>query len=202
MTVQVVERTLFLRRANRTASARQGTMSMWTINAPSLEFCVQTPRGLLGPGDLLGSWAVLLHCSRPCVPGCGQCLDRFGQLGAKLADRGVQFVVALDEPDKELGSVLHRVSSEAPGPLVVGAWQAPAMATGTATTLFAVIDPRGFVRALTEVPNVAPLPEAVIMDGVDRALGRSPGSPAATPAAAKNEAYGCVGWYDYGDGVR
>jgi hypothetical protein len=198
MTVATHARTLLQGRAQCIAPVTQEGMNMWAINAPSPEFCVRTPQGLLGPGDLLGSWAVLLHCSRPCVPGCSVCIERFTQLGARLADRGLRLVVALDGPDSQLDSVLKRRPAQAPGSLVVGAWQAPVPAAGAATTLFAVIDPNGFVRALTEVPNVAPLAEAVLMDSVDRVLGRSPGDSSTAPAAATGDAYGCVGWYDYG----
>jgi len=171
---------------------------MWTINAPCPEFCVRTSHGLLGPGELLGSWAVLLHCSRPCVPGCSVCLERFRQLAVRLADRGLRLVVALDEPDEQLGALLLRTPTEARGPLVVGTWQGPPAQATAATTLLAVIDPSGLVRAVTQVPNVAPLPEAVLMDSVQRALGCSLADLPAAAAAARNETYGCVGWYDYG----
>jgi hypothetical protein len=173
-------------------------MNMWAINEPSPDFCVQTPAGLLGPADLLGSWAVLLHCSRPCVSGCSVCLERFRRLALKLVNRGLRLVVALDEPDGSPRPLLRPPSAEASGSLVVGTWQAPRSAAGAHTTLLAVIDPGGLVRAVTQVPNVDPLPEAVLLDGVARALGRSPGDLLTAPATARSEAYGCVGWYDYG----
>jgi hypothetical protein len=63
--------------------------------------------------------------------------------------------------------------------------------------MFTLIDPQGTVRAAIEMPNLAPLPEAVIRECVDRAL-QGGWSDSLRPGAHRSsDTYGCVGWFNY-----
>lgn len=168
---------------------------MWAVNAPCPEFRVRTPSGAVGRADFRGSWLALLHCTRPCTPGCGACLDRFRQLGGRLAERHCRLLVALDEPDAALRGLLGTTAAGAASPVVVGTWETPEPAQ-RASTLFAVIDPHGIVRELVRESNTTPLPESVLLDHVNRALGQPPIEwHGRIPSAATT--FGCVEWFDY-----
>jgi len=136
-----------------------------------------------------------LHCTRPCTPGCSKCLEGFAKLGGRLAERGCRLLVALDEPDAKLRSLLGQMPAAARPLVMVGTWETGEPAH-EATTLFAVIDPYGTVRELTRGPNVAPIPESEIIDHVNRALG-GPRIELHKPAASAANGYGCVEWFDY-----
>ena len=166
---------------------------MWATDTACPEFRVRTPAGVVGPATLRPAWLALLHCTRPCTPGCSACLAGFGRLGRSLFERGCRLLVALDEPDAQLRALLGRMPPDAGAPVLIGTWETAEPAHGP-TTLFAVIDPAGTVRALLTGTNATPLSEQTLLEQVDHALGRPPGTTArrAVPAA---DAFGCVAWF-------
>ena len=170
---------------------------MWAVNSPCPEFRVSTSAGVVGPGDFRGRWLALLHCTRPCAPGCAVCLERFGALGARLEQYNCRLVVALDEPDDGVRALLARPLADSQEAAVFGTWQVATPFEGAATTMFALIDPEGTVRAATEMPNLAPLPVAVIEECVDRVLQLGCPDLPGSGALRTNDTYGCVGWFNY-----
>jgi hypothetical protein len=167
---------------------------MWAIGSACPDFRVRTPAGPLDPAALHGTWVALLHCTRPCTPGCGVCLERFGHLGARLTVRGCRLLVALDEPDAPLRARLGQQVADRQASVTFGTWETHEP-PHRASTLFAVIDPDGIVRSLSDGPNATPLSERTILDAVDRALGRTLSPPRGTASPA--DRLGCVEWFDY-----
>jgi len=168
---------------------------MWVIGKACPEFRVRTPAGVVGPAELQPSWVALLHCTRPCTPGCRACLAGFGRLGGQLATRGCRLLVALDRPDAPLRELLAQLPADRQARVLIGTWETPAPAHAP-STLFAVIDPHRTVRGLLQGSNATPLPERTLLEQVDRARGRPP-APAAGRAGVADESLGCVDWFDY-----
>jgi hypothetical protein len=173
---------------------------MWAIGRRCPEFSVRTPAGVVGPADLRPAWLALLHCTRPCTPGCGGCLVGVRRLGRRLGQRGCRLLVALDRPDAELRALLARMPADRRAPVLVGSWETPEPRHAP-STLFAVIDPHGTLRAVLQQSNATPLPEGVLLEQVDRALGR-PSAAAASRAVPPAECFGCVDWFDYDSSDR
>ncbi len=171
---------------------------MWAIDAACPEFRVRTPAGVVGPGGLRPGWTALLHCTRPCTPGCSACVAGFDRLGRRLAERGCRLLVALDQPDAELRALLGQMPGDPRAQVLIGTWETPEPAHGPGT-LFAIIDPRGTVRALLHRSNATPLPEEALLGEVDRALGRPSAAPLARAVPAA-ETFGCVDWFEYDTG--
>jgi hypothetical protein len=168
---------------------------MWAIGTACPEFRVRTPAGVVGPAELGPAWIALLHCTRPCTPGCSRCLIGFGELGRRLAERGCRLLVALDQPDAELRALLGQMPADLQAPVLIGTWETPEPPHAP-STLFAVIDAHGIVRAMVRGSNVQPLPVAELLGQVDRALGRPSVAPAGRAVPA-NESFGCVDWFEY-----
>ena len=93
---------------------------MWAASTPCPEFWVRTPSGAFGPADFRGSWLALLHCTRSCTPGCSVCLDRFRQLNTHFAERRCRLLVAPDEPDAGLRSLLRETPAAGQPSVLVG----------------------------------------------------------------------------------
>jgi len=168
---------------------------MWALGSACPQFRIRTPAGVVGPAELKPAWVALVHCTRPCTPGCSACLGGFDRLGRRLSERGCRLVVALDEPDAQLRALLGRLPADARAPVLIGTWETPEP-QHTPTTLFAVIDPGGTVRASLQGSNAAPLPEQSLLDAVDHVLGRPPAARGRDAVAAA-DALGCVAWFDY-----
>lgn len=167
---------------------------VWMVGEAVPDFRIRTPARTLGPEQLRGEWLALLHCTRPCVPGCATCMQRFAALAATLAARECRLVVALDEPDAAIDGLMARQASDPAATWIVGRWDSPPAGPAEATR-FAVVDPRGVIRAVAESPNSGPIHGRMLLDLVDRAHGR-----AVAPRAAEahvDEAFGCVEWYEF-----
>lgn len=167
---------------------------MYTVGQPCPRFRVRTPAGLIGPADFRGEWLGLLHCTRPCPPGCAACMQRFDSLALRLRDRGCRLLVALDEPDAAMAALML-CRAEVPGSTwVLGRWEGAAEGPGSATR-FVVLDQHGTVKAVAETPASGPIRGQMLLDLVDRACGR----PAVTTSEELrgDATIGCVDWYDF-----
>jgi hypothetical protein len=167
---------------------------MYTVGSRCPEFHVRTASGLVGPEQFRGEWLGLLHCTRPCTPGCATCMQRFGSLALSLRERGCRLLVALDEPDAAIRSLIERRVDSPVSTWTLGKWEGPAAGPAGATR-FIVVDKAGAVRAVAETPSSGPIRGRMLVDLVDRACGRP--AKAAREDRRPDATIGCVEWYDF-----
>ena len=172
---------------------------MFRLGERCPEFRVRTAAGIVGPADFRGEWLGILHCARPCTPGCAACMQRFGSLALQLRDKGFRLLVALDEPDTALRARMAQGEGAPGSTWTLGTWEGPTEEPAGATR-FTVIDHGVTVRALTETPASVPIRGQMLLDLVDRACGRP---VAATAEQRRSDAtVGCVDWFDFGTAAR
>jgi hypothetical protein len=158
------------------------------------EFHVRTPNGTVGAADFRGEWLGILHCTRPCTPGCGTCMQGFDSLASRLRERGCRLLVALDEPDATIRALMARRAAT-PGPTwTLGTWEGPAERSA-GTTRFIVVDQGGTVRAMAETPGSGPIRGQMLLDLVDRACGHP--IEATVEQMRPDVTLGCVEWFDF-----
>jgi hypothetical protein len=167
---------------------------MYAIGNACPQFRVRTSSGALGPEDFRGEWLGILHCTRPCTPGCATCMQRFGSLALSLRARGCRLLVALDQPDAALKSLMASGTGSPGATWVLGKWDWPAEEPA-GTTRFVVVDPAGIVRAVSESASSGPIRGRMLLDLVDRACGRPVKAVGHDQRA--DPTVGCVEWYDF-----
>lgn len=167
---------------------------MTTLGENCPDFRIDTHGGIAGPPALRGQWYALVHCDRPCMPGCTDCIRKFSVLAESLKTYECQLVVALDTPQ---GTTLMPPAGLDPPSWILAHWRGPRRSGTERVASALIVDPDGKVRATLEVPDTASLNVVLLLDLVRRARHEEALVHAAAPGKSRESA-GCVDWFDFG----
>ena len=166
---------------------------MWLVGRPCPEFQVRTGTRAIDPTALRGRWAAVLHCARPCTPSCAACFDGWIALGERLGRRGCRLIVGLDAPDQGWPADVAERAAGPTGLVEAGTWE-PMAAGRAATSLLALVDPGGIVRAVLERASPEPLSAAWLLEALDRVMA---GHTELRAPPRERDCRGCVDWFDF-----
>jgi len=159
------------------------------------DFQIDTRGGIAGPPAMRGKWYALVHCDRPCMPGCKDCEAKFATLAESLKAYQCHLVVALDASD---GTMLITPSSAEASEWTLAHWRGPRTLGAEKVASALIVDPDGKVRAALEIPDSASQNVVLLLDLVRHAQDEDTLVHAA-PSGLVREATGCVDWFDFGE---
>ena len=167
---------------------------MITLGDNCPDFRIDMRGGVAGPPSLRGRWYALIHCDRPCMPGCEDCIAKFSALALALRQYQCRLVVALDTPE---GTMLLRPARCAESQWVLAHWRGPRTSGDGPIASALIVDPDGKVRATLEVPDSESQNVVLLLDLVRRVQDDPRLVHVAVPDRTRESA-GCVDWFDFG----